>query len=523
MFEDARGLDEGARLEADVCVIGAGAAGITIARELSRSRLRVLLLESGGFEPDAETQDLYDGTSVGVPYYDLDVCRLRFFGGTTNHWTGVSRPLDPTDFERRTWIPHSGWPLVRQDLDPYYAGAHRLCGLEDPRYTPDGRSGADAPPLPLAGGPLKNILLMKSDPVRFGRAYRDDIERAERVRALLHANVVEIVTNSAGRRLDHVRVRCLTGREFTVGARAYVLAAGALENARLLLVSDGARPGGVGNGRGLVGRFFMEHLNLVAGVLVPFGSGPPLDFYRDRAGADHIGTWSPRREALEVAEALNARVHLTPSTVRTDVKSVAPGLVEAVVAAETGAFVDDFGRRVTRVARDLDELVIYSYENVFHRPETERTAVHLNCHIENAPDPDSQVRLGPDRDALGLPRLELDWRFGELERRTVSRLVDWSAAEAGRLGVGRVRGVLDEGGPDGWKERVRGAWHQMGTTRMADSPSEGVVDRHCRVHEVSNLYVAGSSVFPTSGHANPTLTIVALALRLVDRLRTVLE
>lgn len=267
MFLDARGVADGATLDADICIVGAGAAGITIARELRGGPLSVLVLESGGLRNDARTQDLARGEISGHAYPPLESARVRVFGGSTTHWSGWCRPLDPVDFERRPAVPHSGWPIDYDDLDVYYARAQSICQLGPYEY--GGRHWADATAaslLPLEGGAFETSVFRFSPPTNFGRVYREPLARARNVRVLLHANATRIATSENAARVERLHVATLSGRRFEVRARRFVIACGGIDNARLLLASD------VGEADGAVGRFFAEHPHApVALAVLPAG------------------------------------------------------------------------------------------------------------------------------------------------------------------------------------------------------------------------------------------------------------
>ncbi len=260
-FQDARQLPSETKLETDLCVIGAGAAGITLALSLRDAGFRVLLLESGGLEYEEATQALYEGDNTGLPNYDLDASRLRFFGGTTNHWASWCRPLEPEDFKPADSSDIRTWPLSRADLEPYYRGAQNLCELGPYNYndlTPWLRaSGMTA--LALDEGKLKTTLFQIGPPTRFGTKYRDALAQAANITVFLHANVVELQTDETASRVLGVRATSLEGPEFEVTARITVLATGGLENVRVLLLSNRVQKAGLGNTHDVVGRYFMDH------------------------------------------------------------------------------------------------------------------------------------------------------------------------------------------------------------------------------------------------------------------------
>lgn len=526
MFVDARTLRDGMRLDADVCVIGAGAAGITIARELAGSTLRVCVLESGDFAPEAATQALYAGQNAGVPYYELDALRLRYFGGTTNHWAGVSRPLEPMDFEPRSWVPRSGWPFTLAHLEPFYRRAHEICELGAYDYDAAAIEQA-ATCLRLDPERLWTAIYRRSRPTRFGPTYRDQLDRAANVDVYLNANAVELVTVESGRALDRVRVRTLTGVELDVHARALVLATGAIENARLLLASNTQQRAGLGNGNDVVGRYFMEHVRAPSALLLPAAPASVPPFYPADAplrGGTNMGraflAFPP--ETLEREQMLNLRAGFDPAYGLEALRGTSEA-VESVYSLMRSVTGDFATHDVGNIARNPDDVLMYAYRRLFRPPRIQ--AYWIINQVEHAPNPDSRVQLIAERDALGTPRAQLAWRLTGLERATVRRSVRLLAEELGRAGIGRVQALVEDP-QSGWPsvhDGLRGAWHQMGTTRMHRDPRYGVVDEHCCVHGIDNLYVAGSSVFPTSGYTNPTLTIVALAIRMADRLKGALR
>jgi choline dehydrogenase-like flavoprotein len=525
MLGDARTLASGQSVDTDVCIIGAGAAGITLARELTAQPFRVCLLESGGLEPEPQTQSLYRGESVDMTYFALDQCRLRYFGGSTNHWAGNCWPLDPLDFEKREWVPYSGWPFKRQHLDPYYERAQGICELGPYRYDPEFWVVFEQfPLLPLGGAGVVTRMCQISPPTHFGSTYRAALAAAENVSVLLHANVVEIDTDEAGRTVTRVQVRTLEGKQFSVAAKIFVLATGGVENARLLLLSDRRHPRGLGNEHGLVGRFFMEHVCSDVGYFLPANPSASLALYHP-----HSVNGSSVRGHLGFREDVLRREGLLSATYVLGRLVTAPGHWEASKAETSWRVLkralrerklpDRFTEHLANVLSTLD-VFGGSGAEPGNGGETPVQLFALQCQYEQAPNPESRVTLGSQRDALGQRRVVLDWRLTEIDRRMIEHAPRVLATELGRAGAGRVRleqPVWENGAPV-----YGGASHHMGTTRMHDDPTQGVVDAQCRVHGVANLFIAGSSVFPTVGYVNPTLTIVALALRLAGHVKEVM-
>ena len=503
MLIDTRELTTSRQLHYDVCIVGAGAAGITLARALKSERASICLLESGGFESDRDTQSLYNGRTAGTglsaPGY-LSLSRLRYFGGTTNHWAGMCRPLDAMDFAVRPWVPNSGWPIRRDDLAEYYRRAAELVQFQ-PFDEHWGDLTSHAESLIPPDGALIGRIFRYSPPTRFGKTYRQELIESDTIDVLLHANVMRLDVNEAGTAVERVRVATLNKRRLSVTAKVFVLATGGVENARLLLVSNDVHKSGIGNGSDRVGRFFMEHpeRTMAHVVITSRAVAEDVRFLRRRRAMLCLSEQTQRAHQL-----LNANIEFGPET--------------QLPESEAGGFPLALRPAIQRIDR------IGLEEPVGAEPAGPPAYTRLRVRAESSPNFESRVALEDrDTDALGMRRVRLEFRMGTLESRTFVRTMEIVARELGARQGGRMMLTVDEGAVDvpvgGALWRGTGAGqHHMGTTRMSDRPTEGVVDRHCQVHGVSNLYVAGSSVFPTGGMANPTFTIVALALRMAEHI-----
>jgi len=497
MFIDGRSISPGTVIDADVAIIGAGAAGITLARELTGSGRTIVLIESGDLEPDDATQALYDGES-GAVEYPVAESRLRYFGGTTNHWGGWCRPLMPIDFEGRPGLGLPAWPLTRAELDPYYLRAGRMCQLgsadfDDP--APWAAKGGGTP-LDLGGSDIVTRFFIFSPPTRFGEVYRGDIEKAADVATYTNSNVVEIVPNQNATQVERLDIATLAGTRFAIRPKLCILATGGLENPRLLLSSNSVQAAGLGNGNDLVGRYFMEHVtvpNQVAAIALPDESMMPSYYVHSPVIGDAnmraifmISDAALRRDSrLGISLSIYEAHRPTLSQEAGDTK-LEPAIVEMLQ-----------GLAATRGRGGM----IYG----------------VSCAMEPLPSRDNRVTLSNARDALGMPKLRLTWRPTAKEHGDLAQNI---AALARGFGgwQGAVRMMVADS--DDWPDPEIG-WgnHHMGTTRMAADPKAGVVDADGRVHGLGNLYVAGSSVFPSCGPINPTLTIVALAMRLADHIK----
>jgi choline dehydrogenase-like flavoprotein len=506
MFHDARQLEGGAEIRADVCIVGAGAAGIAIARELIGGRERVALLTSGGFEFARGPQKLYAGDNVGRVGYTPYRSRVRMYGGSTTRWAGHCRPLERLDFERRDWVPHSGWPFSRNQLEPYYRRAQEVCRLGPYDYEPSTWSANGRQPLTVDPHTLDVRIYQFGHPTDFGKIYKGELEAARNVDVWLHADVLEIEVDGDVRRVTGLRVATSHGRYARFVADRYVLACGGLENPRLLLLSNRVEPRGLGNRHDQVGRCFQEHP--VVEVAQVFGFAESLA----RVAGPIAGSPVLLPDLCPSAE-LVTRERLQQFGIELGPAGEPVWDLDRRQRDGTRRFVADAARLLPWLTNEIDES---GSRRPGGLPAMKRA--RLDSMQEMAPDPACRVTLGEERDALGCRRLVLDLRLGAEFRRTLAAAARALVHELGRFSIGRVApSAWTAPGFDGeipW----RGAAHHLGTTRMSDDPARGVVDRDCRVHGVDNLWIAGSSVFPASGYVNPTLTIVALALRLAEHL-----
>lgn len=512
--------------ETEICIIGAGAAGLTLARRLLTLGHELVLLESGGDEYEAETADLNAGKNVGEDYYELDHARLRFFGGTTAIWGGRCAELDPIDLEARPWLPHSGWPISHSELRGYYRQARPLLDLTEEPENADVLREAGVP-IPEFDPDRLSVPVWSFDARfnRFGIGACADLVADPRCTIILHATATEILAEPGGKSIDRVLARAPSGTGLDVRARIVILAAGGIENPRILLASRSVMPKGLGNEQDLVGRFFMEHPHARGGRIVEAKAWALLKAFggRHRLGRrDLAALIAPAAKLQAERHILNSSLTIVgrqPEQARQFWGMRAYGAIKHSTAPTKG------GRRLwttTKRAVGLIQRAVDPFRPwLLHKAG--RLDVALLVRAEQAPNPDSRVTLSSEKDALGVSRVKLDWRLSPIDVRSVEALVETLGEELERLGLGRVEPAswLKQG--EGWRTdplisaHPVGGYHHMGTTRMADAPRSGVADADTRVNGISNLYIAGSSLFPTSGWANPTLTIVALALRTADK------
>ena len=467
----------------DVCICGAGVAGITLAIELSRAGLKVALLEGGDKDYSEQSQSIYGASeNIGRQYYGLTQCRLRYLGGTSNHWAGQCRPFSSVDFEERGIFGLPGWPIPKAELDRHLAAASAILDLGDQGFgdqaVAEWKSSAFGIPK-----------FAYSPPTRFREKFGNELFKSDRIDLMLNANVTEIRLSKSLDHVSEIKVRSYAKDEFDFPARRFALCLGAVENARILLHSSSQIPAGLGNQSDFVGRCFMEHLSVDIGRFVAVNA----DFWNVRA--------------LPIAPTREYQLK----------HRIANGVISYIPKGEP----ETYGR--------LRHLKRFVRDNVCRSDtltDVARRFAHFHCPddgvigsiAEQSPNRDSRITLSGERDALGMRKVKLNWQLNELDRRTVRTLALESAKELARLDLGRVQ--LDE---SMYNEKMdiltSHHCHQMGTTRMASSSQNGVVDKDCRVFGIDNLYVGGSSVFSTGGATNPTLPIVQLALRLSEHLK----
>jgi choline dehydrogenase-like flavoprotein len=549
MIDDANSVSSGTALDCEICIVGAGAAGIAIALQFLRSDLRVILLESGSMAPDPATQNLYSAEIVDTRLHSPgDRYRARRFGGSTTIWGGRCVPFDPLDFAHRPWITEHRWPIAYSDVLRHYPEANSLCEAGEFVYDAARASTGGMRPMIRGFDPthfLTDRIERFSCPTDFGTRYRHRLATSRSVQVLLNANCTSLHTRSDGMAVERLSVRTLAGVAFLVRAKQVILAMGGLEIPRLLLASE--QGNGLGNDFDQLGRNYMCHIAGTIGTLCL--DVPNEDVWHNYEVADD-GTYCRRRLALNWAAQRN--LGLASAIVRLHFPSIPDpthrtGALSALYLAQrfipyeysrrlTGADAASIGnwlRHVVNVATDAPStasfllhwlrkrtLATRKFPSVVVRPRSNRFS--LDYHAEQQPNSESRVTLGQEADQLGLPKLRIDWRYSALDVRTAVETLRLLSDDLAKWGHGRL-----DYDPQQVEDRITrdGAYggHHIGTARMGCHPETSVVDRDCRVHGVRNLYIAGSAVFPTSSQANPTLTIVALALRLADHVRRVAD
>jgi choline dehydrogenase-like flavoprotein len=547
MIIDASHITSADLLEAAVCIVGAGAAGITLACELDGLNESVILLEAGGLHTEPGLIEHYQG-HASAPHPDPTQFRRAAFGGTTSLWGGRCVPFDPVDFERRDYVAQSGWPIAYQQLAVHYPKALRYCDAGEFDFSVSGSLPHGRPTIAgFDGGSivLGDCIERYSLPTDFGRRYRDLIASSGNVRALLHARCLRLLRAPGEDRIAAAEFLDAAGRRRVVRARVFVLATGGIEVPRLLMNSD-PEGAGLGNRHDLLGRFYSCHFENKLGRLVPHGAAVAFHFERTADGVYCRRQLRFSPNAQREHRLLNTvfRLHFPDYSDATHGSSVMSTiyLAKSMLVPEYRAILQHGAGdaavsptlpHLRNILLGLPQLARFSFDWVFRIQLARRKLPYtlvpnadgsfpLEFNSEQTPMPSNRITIGDDVDRDGMRRVRIAWRLCDDDLQSAQRALLLFRDVMNRGAACRLE--LDE---QSLQERLtRSAplgGHHLGTARMGATPRSGVVDSDCAVHELPNLFVASSAVFPTSGHANPTLSIVALAVRLASHLKGALQ
>jgi choline dehydrogenase-like flavoprotein len=537
-------------LDADVCIIGGGPAGIAIARELAGTLISVILVESGGWRPNKLTQSLNKAELVSQNGHPPpEMYRERRFGGSSTIWGGRCVPLTRQDFVRRPHVANSGWPISYNELLPYYSRALVYCEAGEFAFDPTCLNGSGPIIEGLASPEIAVGLERFSPPTDFGRRFKSELLGSPAHKILLETTCTRLSSSDSGRSVDAAECSTAGGNSFCVVARYFVLAAGGLETVRLLAASNDRFSAGLANSSGALGRFYMSHLEGTLGRLqVAPGRKVAWNFARTADGIyakHHIRLSDEHQRRHQLRNMIFRLHHANPmdprhgdpvlSLMYIAKRFILPEYRRKITTVELESLdrlpkgSAMLARHVANIARSPWPLMRFMSSWVYKRYAryrrvpyvalySKRGVYPLDYNAEQTPLYDSRISLTHDKDRFGVPRMRIDWRVCREDTASIAAsyrqmrniLADTDAAAI----------VYDE---DALEKSVQQAvavgGHHIGTARMSDDSRRGVVDPQCRTHDVENIYIAGSAVFPTSGSANPTLTLVALAIRIADQLK----
>lgn len=544
MIIDARYLSPDKNLETHVCIIGAGPAGLTIAREFANQNFQITLLESGGFEFDPEIQTLSEGTAIGDPYSVISNTRLRQFGGTSHTWEGQNGykqygfrclPLDEIDFEQRDWLPYSGWSFTKSDLDPFYERAHQVCQIGSYTYKVEEWEDRRAKQLPFKSDRIGTSMSQYGLRYPFTEEYPQQIKQTLNITTIIYATVVEIVTDDSNQTVTRLRIAASKDKQVWLSAKIFILATGGFENARLLLASNQQQASGLGNQNDVVGRYFMDR-PILRCSLIPYNhklleQTALYDIYRTK-GVPVMARVRLSEDLMRREHLLNNGAQLFPRPQERQRKATLAvrSLASAIRDRQS---LPNITKNLVTALSGTDYLVAAGFWAAIRKiPSFRRgdwsylpyeklrfSKFEVFYQIEQAPDPNNRVTLGAERDFLGQNMVEVHWKLNPIDIQNAVRVQEIWAEEFDKAGLGKLQFAKKQ---EDWKFENLAMHHHIGSTRINNDPKQGVVDANCKVHGISNLFIAGSSVFPTAGYSNPTLTIIALSLRLADHIKTLI-
>lgn len=548
MLKNADLLEEGTCIQTQICIIGSGPAGLSVANEFLGNNTSVYVVESGAEEFNRNAQRLNKCRQSGDAIYtSLAKSRRRQLGGLSHAWgTEISKhelgvmyaPLSPIDFEKRNWIPNSGWPIDYDSLVPYYESAQRLCKSGPFEYGSAFWETGTAKPLSLPRRQIETTIFQFGSRKAFTEDCVDAVKSANNINVLTHATVTELVTNDDAKIIDYVEIRTSRLKTLRLTAKFFVLATGGIENPRLLLLSNKKWSRGLGNHYGHVGRYFMDHPVVRSGTLVPnskalFNTISIYDLV-PRKGNKVMGKLSFHQDFLRKNKFLDIATYLFPRSKWHGSKAVSSSAKMVGEALIRGRIPTQSSVHTARLVTNLPDLGITTIRkalkiqppipsigrggwSLVDRKEERFDLIEIVHATEQAPHMDNRVTLCHEKDLFGKPIPKLHWEWREKDREHVRKAQRYLADIFRDAGIGTLKIELENAMPQLIES---GRHHHIGTTRMSDDAKDGVVDSDLKVHGLGNLFVCGSSVFPTAGYANPTLTIVALAIRLGQRLQT---
>jgi choline dehydrogenase-like flavoprotein len=505
--------------------MGGGAAGITLAMELLNSGLNIILLEAGGETYDAQSQALYSAGNSHSRYPANDISRLRFFGGSSNHWEGSCAPLGAIDFEKRDWVPHSGWPISRQDLDPYYERAQRHLDLGPYHYDLDyWERNSTLRPLSRSIQHIATSINQHST-TRFATKYRAALKKASNIRVILNANVVAINESRPVDRVETVDFKVLNGVSGSVTADLFVLSMGGIENSRMLLLSNGVSEAGIGNEHDNLGRYYMDHPVIKSAYIFPTSEWPKEFSSRIHSSDANVSvSMELTPETLRSRHMSNARLPLVDKS-EYQVSEGVESLHQLKNAMSGKGEVESYFKHLKNIVSNFDMVAEAisrkKFDSILFDDSESFGGYLVDAMIEQIPVPENRIVLSNDVDALGLRKLFIQWRLSEYDKSNIKSLAELLGREVTKTGLATVRTLIgaEDETERGFNELMNFGYHHMGGTRMSAHPRNGVVDKNQKIFFRKNLYVAGSSVFPTGGHVPPTLTIVAMTIRLADHIK----
>jgi choline dehydrogenase-like flavoprotein len=515
----------GRSFRSDVCVLGAGIAGLVLAHKLAARGVKVHLLEGGGLEPEPRSQALFDAEIAGDRYTGASDGRSRVFGGTSTQWGGQLLPYTGDVFSPHPGMPSHPWPISAAEIEPYSSEVLEIMGVNALPFDSDLLAALGRPPVKLN----EEIRLRFSKWAPFTRRnLANSLGRQciahPNVTVFTHANAMSVALDDSSERAASVTAKNYAGVTYTFVADHFCVCLGTIESSRLLLASTGPNGIAVGNHFDQIGRYFHDHLSLRAAV---FG-GPARDRLLRKLGPFYVEGTSHTCK-LEASDELRIRMGLPAAMAHIVIDEPPHSGVAAVrnllKSVQQGKLSEAIQSNIVAAMHGILDIASLLWQSRIHRRRAvnRRARVYLNIDLEQVPRADDRIRLSETRDALGQRKPIVEWRIDQQECDTARRFAQIVRAELERLHLAPLAwmtGVL-EAGP--LPTAMSDTFHPMGGLRMGNHPQSSVVDPNLKLHGVANLHIASCAVFPGGGSSNPTFTLMALTLRLADRLTGLLQ
>lgn len=512
-------------LNADVCILGAGVAGIVLANELMPYFKNIALIESGGIDYSVETQSLYAAETKHELFPDTSTSRLRMLGGSSNHWENSTETFDPIDFEKREWVDNSGWPINYSDISDYYTKAAQYCGVGEDGYKVDtwekllNKKDLFFKSNLIDTGITKNGI----PPTRFFEKYGDKLINNNNITVYKNANVTNIIYEPDSQKVKTITFQSFNKIRHNISANAFIMCFGGIENARIMLEFNSKYNNVLGNQNDNVGRYLMEHPTIRAAHLYPFKKEDfPLYKGAMHEGKGIVGNLKLSASSLRKNKSLNMRMYLHSQSKLT----LSHGVSSLHILSEHARdfdIADNFGTHLFNIIKDIgtvsDTISRKKFDHQLFDDSDAFGGFQVIAMMEQTPYRNNRIKLGSEKDIFGIRKIIIDWKVTQKDKDMAWKSLEILANSVGEEALGRVR-LLKERDTRIWKSQLGFSHHHIGTTRMGFSEKNGVVDLNQRVFGTKNLYISGSSVFPTGGHVPPTLTIVALTIKLADHIKS---
>lgn len=520
MFIDINNLSNNSVITTDICIVGAGAAGIAIAKEFQDTNLSISLVESGGLVQEKNTEELNYGENVGehsISFYQ----RKRFFGGGTNCWGGNCAPFDDIDFEDRDYVPFAKWPISFAEIQKYYPRTQELCGLDNPNYDSSYWQNVELlykkQHIELSNQYF-DTKVFQNKALRFGKEYKNIFKKKNsNIDVYLNATITNLELNNSGKVIDCIHASSLENKNIKIKSKYFILAAG-IENARLLLQSDNVNKKGIGNEHDTVGRYFMAHILMFTGFLIENPPYKNLDLYKLTILGNEkqrvLSTFHLKENIQREYCLLNYAAHISKLNLLKNWQD------HIIFQGEIIA--NEFSKLQKKIFYSSEATKNNCFLDSVNNIPSKASIYALGAWSEQAPSPDNRILLSSEKDRLGVRKILMKWKLNQIDKYTVAKGQELLNKEFIRSGVGKVIPNIPDY-KEKWPRDIVRAAHYMGGTRMSNNPKEGVVDKNCKVHGIENLFIAGGSVMPTSGATMVTYNLLALAIRLADHLKLMIS